>query len=744
LGHTLVWRDTAQLYAPHRPGIVESLRAFRVPSWNPLEGTGHALFAQGLHSVLHPVSLAVAAFTPFIDPVLVTLIAFAALGTWAAARTLGLSSAAAAGAAFAFSMSGYVLGMSANALYLFGSASGPWAVWGLVLAARHRLGWIAAAAGVVTLALSGDAGSLTAFTLAGASLSLCAGGWRGLLRASAGAVLGLGAAAVQLVPSWRYLAGTSRGVGVLDPGSVHRWALAPWRVVELVAPGFFVGVPRSYLAPVFSALDPGATDRFPFASSVFVGAPVLVLAILGARRNRSARWLLALAVFFLWLALGHHAGSQDLLARVPVWGVLRYWEKMVGPLALCVALAAGAGIDAAYDGGASRTARYAAVGAVLGAAFLLALVFVPGAAPGGDPGVADAVRARLQVGVVHAAIGLAALCGAAVLGRRWPRALPGALVLVVFLQSAAASPFALHAGNPAVLSVRPPPIASAPPGPRIVAPLGFDFSEGGAGLDAIDRLQYWEGRSGRASTNVAAGVDSLAVYTGLTSVRWDMIFGSGPFFWPLSRRFATTHVVGYPPSSAGELDAIGPATAGALRVEPFDRGQLLVWEVPHRAWAAFAPSVRVAPDLQAAGEILGEELAAGRSTVVLECRSLPPVSDGRVLSVSRGADELSIEAESAGDSVLVVNDAWAPGWNAWIDGQPTEIVPADVLVRAVRFPAGRHRLMMRYQPPGWWAGVGTSSLALAVGVAVLAWQRSRGHRRRVLSDAQGIRSPESQ
>jgi len=84
-----------------------------------------------------------------------------------------------------------------------------------------------------------------------------------------------------------------------------------------------------------------------------------------------------------------------------------------------------------------------------------------------------------------------------------------------------------------------------------------------------------------------------------------------------------------------------------------------------------------------------------------------------------------VEAESLGDGVLVVNDAWAPGWSATIDGAAVDVLPADVLVRAVRWPAGRHRLVMRYEAPGLVAGGWVSALALAVAVAALGVQRAR-------------------
>lgn len=726
-GHTLVWRDTAQLNGALRPMIVESLRHLRVPGWNPWEGTGQPIFAQLLHGVLHPVSIGVALLTTSTDALIVALILFGALGAWVAARGLRSSPAAAAGAALAFASSGYVLSMADNTSYLMPTATGPWAVAGLVASARHRLGWAAGAAATAALALSGDPGSLFAFTIIGAGLAWSEARWRGLIQAGLGAALGFALAAIQYVPSWVYLADTARGAGLLNPGDLHRWALAPWRVLELAAPGFFVGVPRSYDAPVFALLDGATPDRFPFTPSVFVGAAVLLLAAVGARRNRAARWLLGLALLFLWLSLGHRAGSQQALSWVPVWGALRYWEKMVGPLTLCLSLAAGAGVDALGVGPSRAVAKAAAVAAGLGIIVAVALSF-PGVSGAlrGDVAAAELARRNLQVGLAQASMGLAALTAAVTLGAWRPNLLAGAVVAVLFLQSAAASPFALHLGERAVLEVRPPELAAPPPGPRVVAPLGCDFREARGSLDAIDLLNACERRTGRPSTNAEGGVDSVATYSSLTPGRWDMIIGAGQLFWPLARRFATSHVLAHPPTTEAEAEGLRAATLGATGFQALDRGQLLVWEVPHRPWASFAPSVRVARGREEAGAILAEELEADRPTVVVETRGAPPaVSSGRVLSVHRGAEEVLIEAESGADALLVVNDAWSPGWRAFVDGAEAELMPTDVLVRAVRWPAGRHRLVMRYEVPGLLVGEVVSGLAVLVGAGALAWQRRR-------------------
>jgi hypothetical protein len=62
--------------------------------------------------------------------------------------------------------------------------------------------------------------------------------------------------------------------------------------------------------------------------------------------------------------------------------------------------------------------------------------------------------------------------------------------------------------------------------------------------------------------------------------------------------------------------------------------------------------------------------------------------------------EISVVAESEG--VLVLADTWYPGWVAELDGQPVEILRADVAFRGVRVAAGEHSVRFLYEP--FWAG----------------------------------------
>src|SRR5512138_207637 len=115
---TLSQRDTDQLYGPVRTLVVEALRDGRLPLWNPYEATGRPLFAEGIHSVLHPISLAGAALAPSsVDFLILAYLVSAALGAFVLAGTLGASARACAGAGVAFALSGFSVSMTGNLVF---------------------------------------------------------------------------------------------------------------------------------------------------------------------------------------------------------------------------------------------------------------------------------------------------------------------------------------------------------------------------------------------------------------------------------------------------------------------------------------------------------------------------------------------------------------------------------------------------------------------------------------------------
>jgi hypothetical protein len=194
---------------------------------------------------------------------------------------------------------------------------------------------------------------------------------------------------------------------------------------------------------------------------------------------------------------------------------------------------------------------------------------------------------------------------------------------------------------------------------------------------------------------------------------WGMLDGF-PEGW---RRYGVTHVV----LSAGPQGEVGRAAIRGGTFLGADR-RIQLWAVPHRPWASFAARVQAIPDAARALDATAAAIQTGRELVTVEADGPLPVADGRVLAVEKRAESLTVEAEADGPAVLVIAEAWWPGWVATLDGAPCEILPADVLLRAVRFPAGRHRLELRYAPPEVRHGLWLSALGLALLLGLAAWE----------------------
>jgi hypothetical protein len=525
---------------------------------------------------------------------------------------------------------------------------------------------------------------------------------------------------VQLLPSWRFLPLTSRALGIAAPERLQ-WALSPWRLPELVAPGWLAGRPGDVAPAVWKALEPASQFPMPFAASVFVGSAVLVAA-LAAARERRARPLLVAVPLLLWLALGHRLGAQQALQRVPVWGDFRYAEKLVGPLSLLLALLAAIGLPRLAAAAPVRRLGLSA----LAVGTLAALAAWPAAADAPlaallPPAAVEAARGQVSGGLGQLALGLAALAGLLELSRRRPVLLAPGFAALVLAEALAAAPFGLHTSP--VPPAPPPAPAAEPPGARLYTPAVLTAEPGQP--DGIDLEDGSLAALGWPSHNVTVRVDQIDAYTGLVSNRLEWLrgmFEGSPQAW---RRYGVTHVV----LPAGQVD---PPFQGAIQGgRPVEVGaRLQVWAVPHRPWASFAPAARAASGMRQAIQATVAELRAGSATVVVEAPEAPPTAPGRILSVARGAEASAVEAEADGPALLVVNDAWWPGWEAEIDGAPAPILPADGLVRAIPFPPGRHRLVMRYDPPEVRHGLLLSGLGLLATFALAALEEHR-HRRRM-------------
>ncbi len=113
-----------------------------------------------------------------------------------------------------------------------------------------------------------------------------------------------------------------------------------------------------------------------------------------------------------------------------------------------------------------------------------------------------------------------------------------------------------------------------------------------------------------------------------------------------------------------------------------------------------------------------------REQVVLDKDVLPDgaraaFAPARFVRDDAGSIELIAELDAPG--YLVLSDLWYPGWSARIGDQALPILKANGSFRAVPLPAGRHHVVMWYEPRGFLAGaVLTAATLLGLVISLLA------------------------
>lgn len=121
-----------------------------------------------------------------------------------------------------------------------------------------------------------------------------------------------------------------------------------------------------------------------------------------------------------------------------------------------------------------------------------------------------------------------------------------------------------------------------------------------------------------------------------------------------------------------------------------------------------------------------------RTTVLEGARTGPRPARGRVQIVRDEPESVELAATLDRPGFVVLSDSYAHGWHATVDGRDADPVRANYLYRAVRVPAGRHRIQWRYQPAALTAGVVVSLLSVAIlaALALLSLRRRRHARPR--------------
>lgn len=88
-------------------------------------------------------------------------------------------------------------------------------------------------------------------------------------------------------------------------------------------------------------------------------------------------------------------------------------------------------------------------------------------------------------------------------------------------------------------------------------------------------------------------------------------------------------------------------------------------------------------------------------------------------------DYLVVETSAPQSGALVLRDTYDAGWKAYVDGKRSRLLLADYLFRGVIVPAGRHRVVFSFFPPGWNWMLPLSGVALAIAAACGMGPRKR-------------------
>ena len=343
---TFTYRDFGYFTYPAASFARECFQRGEFPLWNPYNCCGIPFLAQWNTAALYPPSL-IYLTLPLswsLGVFQVLHLVFGGLGMFFLARrwTNNSFAAAVAGVVFAFN------GLSQNCLMWVSNlavlAWMPWVVWRVEIAMREGGKQIAIAALVGAMQMLAGAPELIFLTWLVALIPVFSAGVKGFYRFAFIVALVVCLAAAQLLPFVDFLSHSHR----VEIAGGDSWSM------PLTGWGNFLA-PLLHEHPAYHGVYLQTGQQW--TSSYYVGIATLALAALAVWRwrGKKVRWLVALAVLGLALALGNALGLYGWLRYVPGLGLMRYPIKFVVlPIFILPLLAAFALAD---DGDENKSSR---------------------------------------------------------------------------------------------------------------------------------------------------------------------------------------------------------------------------------------------------------------------------------------------------------------------------------------------------------------------------------------------------
>ncbi|MCD4653807.1 YfhO family protein [bacterium] len=93
---------------------------------------------------------------------------------------------------------------------------------------------------------------------------------------------------------------------------------------------------------------------------------------------------------------------------------------------------------------------------------------------------------------------------------------------------------------------------------------------------------------------------------------------------------------------------------------------------------------------------------------------IPDYATGTIENVSWSNHLIQAFIKSDSEAVVVLSDAWYPGWKAEVNGKTSRIYKANGMFRAVLIPAGESNVVFKYEPVSYRLGLFLMFVALTV------------------------------
>ena len=732
-GRALFWGTPSLQFIPWWDYALETLKSGHLPLWNPLVGMGAPLIANYQSALFYPphwvyLLLGLLGGTSLMAWGMALMVAlhlmWAGVGMASLTRRLGLGRLAQTVAGLAFSLSGYLV---ARVGFLSINAAASWLPWillfSLAVAEKKALKdselksfSVLKLSLVIGLQLLAGHAQTTWYTLVLAGTWVLFWSWvnsdaekilsrlRDVLSALLGyagaGLLGLGIAAVQLLPTAQYLLQSQRSSAV-DYEFAMTYSFWPWRFLTLLAPDMFG--------------NPARGNYWGYANfwedAVYLGLLPLLLAftaVYALRKRRSplstSRFLhltlyaLLITLLSFLLALGKNTPIFPwLYNHVPTFNLFQAPTRITLWAVFALSLLAALGVDRWR-----RPTKRALYWTRLGTAGAFAISLGAGL----TWYFMDDVR-------------------------------------MTFIRAAAlAGLWALGTG---ILALTAPPRDAENPQPLwqwgVVLWLMADLLVAGWGLNPSIPLDFYhpprDSLVGRIYLSPQDEYNLKFEYFLLFEdfsppVDWEdmraahlpnlnildqvpMVNNFDPFVPGRYQRWMDVLEEVEPGPRAEMLNVMGVAAIERVSSERmavnftlWKGGRLVRWV----GCAEYVKGGEEALDRIASGELDLYKIITLEETpqpLPMDCSAWK--GEAR-LTARQSPNKITIHTDASQPGWVLWSEVWYPGWRAWVDGERSPVVRGDYLFQAIPVPAGEHEVVVGYRPVLFYVGGCISLVAL--------------------------------